>query len=251
MRCTGGLVCAAQQKAAMKHFSSRRAMDIEGLGDRLVEQIVFEGLVTNVADLYSLTKEQLLRLERMGEKSADNLLAALHDSKQTTLPRFIFSLGIREVGEATALSLARHFGSWEAMAVAREDQLLAVEDVGPVVADYLQQFFDSDSSMKVVQSLRDAGVSWPDIETSPVQELPLAGQTWVVSGTLEALARNDAKAHLQTLGAKVAGSVSAKTTCLVAGPGAGSKLVKAQELGVDILDEKALLGMLAAQGVVV
>lgn len=249
LRCMGGLVCAAQQKAAIKHFASRRAMDIEGLGDKLVEQLVDEGLVVNVAGLYSLNREQLLRLDRLGEKSADNLLAALQDSKQTTLPRFIFALGIREVGEATALNLARHFGSWAVLASSSEEQLLQVDDVGPVVADHLLQFFDSASSMQVVELLREAGVNWPDIERLPTQNLPLAGQTWVVTGKLEALGRDDAKAHLQSLGAKVAGSVSPKTTCVVAGPGAGSKLPRAKELGVEVMDEQSLLTLLAAHGV--
>lgn len=247
LRCMGGLVCAAQQKAAIKHFASRRAMDIEGLGDKLVEQLVDEGLLENVAGLYQLSREQLLGLERMGEKSADNLLQALEQSKQTTLPRFIFALGIREVGEATALGLARHFGSWEILARASEEKLLDVSDVGPVVADHLAQFFDSPSSMAVVEQLRAAGVSWPDLEV--VADLPLAGQTWVVTGKLEALGRDDAKAHLQALGAKVAGSVSAKTTMVVAGPGAGSKLARATELGVEVIDEEALVQLLAIHGI--
>ncbi|MEZ5573343.1 MAG: NAD-dependent DNA ligase LigA [Halioglobus sp.] len=248
LRCMGGLVCAAQQKAAIKHFASRRAMDIEGLGDKLVEQLVDAGLVVNVSSLYALSKAQLLQLERMGEKSADNLLAALGKSRQTTLPRFIFALGIREVGEATALNLARHFGSWPALVAASEQQLLEVADVGPVVADHLRQFFDSASSMAVVQSLRDAGVHWPDIETAGSQPLPLAGQTWVVTGKLESLDRDDAKARLQALGAKVAGSVSAKTTCVLAGPGAGSKLSRANELGVEVIDEDAFLALLSQHG---
>jgi DNA ligase (NAD+) len=248
LRCMGGLVCAAQQKAAIKHFASRRALDIEGLGDKLVDQLVDEGLLENVSGLYTLERERLLGLERMGEKSADNLLAALEQSKQTTLPRFIFALGIREVGEATALSLARHFGSWEALSVAREEQLLEVGDVGPVVADHLVQFFDSTSGMAVVAALREAGVNWPDLELAPVEDLPLAGQTWVVTGKLEALGRNDAKGHLQALGAKVAGSVSARTSCVVAGPGAGSKLSRAAELGVEVLDEQAFLQLLEKHG---
>lgn len=248
-RCMGGLVCAAQQKAAIKHFASRRAMDIDGLGDKLVEQLVDEGLVANVAGLYTLDRARLLTLERMGEKSADNLLAALEDSKQTTLPRFIFALGIREVGEATALNLARHFGNWPALAAASETQLLQVADVGPVVADHLRQFFDSDTSMRVVQALQHAGVRWHDIERMPQRDLPLADQIWVVTGKLEALSRDEAKAHLQALGAKVAGSVSAKTTCVVAGPGAGSKLSKATEFGIEVIDEPALLQLLASHGV--
>ncbi len=249
VRCMGGLVCPAQQKAAIRHFASRRAMDIDGLGDKLVEQLVDEGLVRNVAGLYQLQREQLLGLERMGEKSADNLLAALDTSRNTTLPRFIFALGIREVGEATALSLACHFGNWEALAAASEERLLAVSDVGPVVADHLRQFFDSDSSMAVVAQLRAAGVSWPDLEVE--EDLPLSGETWVVTGKLEQLGRDDAKAHLQALGAKVAGSVSARTSSVVAGPGAGSKLDKARELDIPVIDEAAFLAMLAGYGVAV
>ena len=248
VRCMGGLVCGAQLKAAIRHFASRRAMDIDGLGDKLVDQLVDEGLVASVADLYTLQREQLLALARMGEKSADNLLAALNSSKQTTLPRFIFALGIREVGEATALALAMHFGSWETIVSASEAALLAVADVGPVVADHLRQFFDSESSMAVVQALRAAGVTWPDLAAGAAR-LPLRGQTWVVTGKLEALGRDDAKAHLQALGAKVAGSVSARTSCVVAGPGAGSKLSKAEELGIEIIDEAALLAVLAEHGI--
>ena len=249
IRCMGGLVCAAQQKAAIKHFASRRAMDIDGLGDKLVEQMVDEGLLENVAGLYSLSKDQLMALDRMGEKSADNLLAALAASKTTTLPRFIFALGIREVGEATALNLARHFGNWQGLVAASEEQLLEVDDVGPVVADHLRQFFDSDSSMAVAQALQNAGVNWPDIEVKPEIELPLAGQTWVVTGKLELMGRNEAKAALQGLGAKVAGSVSAKTHCVVAGPGAGSKLTKARELEVEVIDEETFVALLTSYGV--
>jgi DNA ligase (NAD+) len=249
LRCMGGLVCAAQQKAAIKHFASRRALDIEGLGDKLVDQLVDEGLLENVTGLYTLERERLLALERMGEKSADNLLAALQQSKQTTLPRFIFALGIREVGEATALSLARHFGSWEALSVAREEQLLEVGDVGPVVADHLVQFFDSQSGMGVVAALREAGLHWANLELTLVADLPLAGQTWVVTGKLEALGRSDAKGHLQALGAKVAGSVSARTNFVLAGPGAGSKLTRAGELGVEVLDEQTFLALLADNGI--
>lgn len=248
-RCMGGLVCAAQQKAAIKHFASRRAMDVDGLGDKLVEQLVDEGLVENVASLFHLEEEQLMGLERMGEKSADNLLAALEKSKSTSLQRFIFALGIREVGEATALNLARHFGSWEKLVAASEAQLLEVDDVGPVVADHLRQFFESENSMAVAAALRSAGVNWPDVEVAAEQEQPLVGQTWVVTGRLEAMGRNDAKAYLQSLGAKVAGSVSARTHCVVAGPGAGSKLAKASELGVEVIDEEAFIALLQSHGV--
>ena len=248
-RCVGGLICAAQQKAAIKHYVSRRAMDIDGLGDKLIEQLVDEGLVENVAGLYTLSRDVLQGLERMGEKSADNILRAVEKSKQTALPRFIFALGIREVGEATARNLALYFGAWEALVSASEDQLLDVDDVGPVVADHLRQFFDSSSSMELVAQLRNAGVSWPDVEKAQSSMQPLRGQTWVVTGKLEQLSRTEAKAHLLAIGAKVAGSVSAKTDCIVAGPGAGSKLAKAQELGVRVIDETALLAMLASHGI--
>lgn len=249
LRCMGGLICAAQQKAAIKHFVSRRAMDIDGVGAKLVDQLVDEGLVKNAASLYSLDSEQLLSLDRMGQKSLDNLFASLQASKQTTLPRFIFALGIREVGEATALSLANHFGSWEKLVNATETQLLQVDDVGPVVADHLLQFFASQTSLAVVHALRDAGVNWPDIEIVDSGELPLAAQTWVVTGKLESLGRSEAKSYLQKLGAKVAGSVSARTSCVVAGPGAGSKLTKATELGVEVIDEAAFIELLQQLGV--
>jgi len=248
LRCLGGLVCPAQQKAAIRHFASRRAMDIDGLGDKLIDQLVERGLVENVAGLYRLDREQLAGLERMGERSADNLLAALERSRETTLPRFIFALGIREVGEATALNLARHFGSWEALAGASEEELLAVEDVGPVVAAHLRQFFESESSLAVVDRLRAAGVHWDNLQKAPADDAPLAGQTWVVTGKLETMGRDEAKAALQALGAKVAGSVSARTDCVVAGPGAGSKLARATELGVEVIDEDAFLRLLARHG---
>lgn len=248
IRCTGGLVCGAQQKAALKHFASRRAMDIEGLGDKLVEQLVDEGLVDNVADLFSIERETLVSLDRMGGKSADNLLAALERSKQVSLARFIFALGIREVGESTARNLALHFGGWSALREASEEALLSVDDVGPVVADHLRQFMDEPSNMAVVDALLQE-VTFSDLQSGAAAEQSLSGQTWVVTGKLEAFSRDEAKAHLQSLGAKVAGSVSAKTTCLVAGPGAGSKLAKAQSLGVEVIDEEALLALLRAEGV--
>ena len=248
-RCMGGLICAAQQKAAIKHFVSRKAMDIDGLGDKLVDQLVEEGLIENVADLYHLQKEELCALPRMGEKSADKVLAAVEQSKSTTLARFLFALGIPEVGEATARSLAQHFSTWEALAAASESEYLEVDDVGPVVADHLVQFFDSAASQAVVSALRAAGVHWPVVEATEARALPLAGETWVVTGKLETLGRNDAKEHLQALGAKVAGSVSAKTTCLVAGPGAGSKLTKAESLGVPVIDEETLLALLRSHEV--
>ncbi|MBT4519521.1 MAG: NAD-dependent DNA ligase LigA [Halieaceae bacterium] len=248
-RCLGGLVCAAQRKAAIRHFASRRAMDIEGLGDKLVDQLVDEGLLESVAGLYTLKRESLLDLERMGSKSVDNLLAALERSKHTTLPRFIFALGIREVGEATALNLANHFGNWEALVAASESELLKVDDIGPIVADHLRQFFDSRTSMDVVTGLREAGLQWPNLAVQSAEGLPLAGQTWVVTGKLESMGRSDAKAHLQALGAKVAGSVSANTSKIVAGPGAGSKLARATQLGIEVIDEAALIALLNREGV--
>jgi DNA ligase (NAD+) len=248
-RCSAGLVCAAQQKEAIKHFASRRAMDIDGLGDKLVEQLSDQGLINSIADLYTLQADQLSSLERMGGKSAANLVAALDQSRATTLPRFIYALGIREVGEATALSLAQYFGSWEALVAASEEQLLAVADVGPVVADHLRQFFDSADSMAVIDALRRGGVQWPDIEVS-ANTAPLSGETWVVTGTLEVMGRDQAKAYLQGLGAKVAGSVSARTSCVVAGPGAGSKLSKALELEVKVIDEESLLALLKTHGAI-
>jgi DNA ligase (NAD+) len=246
VRCTGGLVCAAQQKEAIKHFASRRAMDIDGLGDKLVEQLVDEGLIQSVADLYTLDVEAVAGLERMAQKSASNLVAAIDKSRETSLARFIFALGIREVGEATALNLALHFGDWHKLAGATEESLLEVDDVGPIVADHLRQFFDSQNSMQVVASLIAAKVQWPVIEVADTQHLPLAGQTWVVTGTLETMSRDEAKAALQALGAKVAGSVSKKTLCVVAGPGAGSKLTKAVDLGVEVIDEEALQALLSS-----
>lgn len=251
MRCLGGLVCQAQQKAAIRHFVSRRAMDIDGLGDKLVDQLVDAGLLRDVSDIYQLHQQAdaLLGLERMAEKSLQNLLAAIEKSKHTTLARFLFALGIREVGEATALSLAQHFGSLEAIATADETEYLDVDDVGPVVADHLVQFFDSDASRAVLQRLEDSGVHWDDIERAEPHQQPLVGQTWVVSGKLERLSRDDAKALLRSLGAKVAGSVSKNTSCLVAGPGAGSKLDKATSLNVPVIDEGVLFERLAEWGV--
>ncbi|MFV0477379.1 MAG: NAD-dependent DNA ligase LigA [Parahaliea sp.] len=245
LRCMGGLVCAAQQKAAIRHFASRRAMDIDGLGDKLIDQLVDQQMLGSVAGLYSLDAAQLAALERMGQKSADKLLAALEKSKATTLERFIYALGIREVGESTARNLARHFGRWELLAAASEEALLAVPDVGPVVADHVRQFFDDPAIMEVVTQLRQCGVHWRDIEVMQADELPLAGQVWVVTGTLKAMGRSEAKSRLQDLGAKVAGSVSSKSTCVVAGESAGSKLGKAQALNIPVLDEATFLIQLA------
>jgi DNA ligase (NAD+) len=242
-RCTGGLVCPAQRKESLRHFCSRAAMDIEGLGEKLVEQLVDANLVDTVADVFTLTKEQLMALERMGEKSADNLLAAIEKSRQTTMPRLLFGLGIREVGEATALALSNHFGSLEKLMQADEQGLLEVEDVGPVMAAHIAHFFGNKENHLVIEQLRARGVSWPEHQSAAVSD-KLAGQIIVLTGTLETMTRDDARARLQALGAKVAGSVSKKTNVVIAGPGAGSKLDKAVELGVTVLDEQGLIELL-------
>ncbi len=247
-RCTGGLICAAQQKEAVRHFASRRAMDIEGLGERLVEVLVDEKLIGNVADLYHLKAEQVASLERMGEKSAANLVDAIEHSKQIALPRFLFALGIREVGEATALALANHFGSLQEIMLADEAAFLQVADVGPVVASHLTHFFAEPHNQEVIARLLEAGVSPSESEPQKPETLPLHGQTWVLTGTLEQLTRDEAKAALQQLGAKVAGSVSAKTSMVIAGEAAGSKLDKAQSLGIAIENETFLLKVLTEHG---
>lgn len=244
MRCSGALLCGAQQKEAIKHFASRRAMDIEGLGDKLVEQLVDEKLINCVADLYRLRLDQLSSLERMGEKSAENLLAALENSKQTTLAKFLYALGIREVGQATAVNLANYFGSLAALQKASTEHLMEVPDVGPIVAQHVHDFFAADHGRQLLDELQSLGISWPDIDVNVADQKPLAGTTYVVTGSLDTLTREQAKERLQQLGAKVAGSVSKKTTCVVAGPGAGSKLTKAQQLGIDIIDEAQLLELL-------
>jgi len=246
-RCDGGLICAAQRKEAIKHFVSRKAMNVEGLGDKLVEQLIDLELIKNVADIYSLGRDQLASLERMGEKSADNILTALENSKKTTLAKFIYALGIREVGEATARNFARHFGTLEALAAADELNLQQVTDVGPVVAHFAFEFFQQENNRAAIEQLKAAGINWPD-EVATGTEVPLLGLTYVLTGSLELFSRDDAKAHLLALGAKVAGSVSAKTDYVVAGPGAGSKLQKAEELGIPILTEEDLINLLKQHG---
>ena len=243
-RCTGGLYCPAQRKEAIKHFASRRAMDIEGLGDKLVEQLVERELVHDPADLYRLEQEQLAGLERMGEKSARNLMDALARSKETTLARFLFALGIREVGEATSQVLANHFRSLEALEAATEEELQEVPDIGPIVAAHIAAFFRQPHNREVIGKLLAAGIHWPEVEAPAAEEQPLAGKTFVLTGTLSR-PRSEIKAELQARGAKVAGSVSKKTDYVVAGEAAGSKLTKARELGVTILDEEQLKHMLA------
>ena len=243
-RCSGGLFCPAQRKQAVLHYAQRRAMDVEGLGDKLVEQLVDSGRVQTLPDLYRLKLQDLADMDRMAEKSAQNLLDALQQSRHTTLPRFLFGLGIRHVGEATAKELARHFGQLQAIMDASEDALLQVADIGPIVAHSLHTFFAQTHNREVVQALREAGVTWPEGEALAPTEMPLAGLTVVLTGTLPSMGRDEAKDKLEALGAKVAGSVSKKTSCVVAGAEAGSKLEKAQALGVPVLDETGLLRLL-------
>ena len=245
-RCTGGLFCAAQRKEAILHYAYKRAVEIEGLGDKLVEQLVDANVIRTLPDLYRLGFTALASLERMADKSANNLLEALEKSKQTTLPRFVFGLGIRHVGEATAKALARHFGQLNAIMDATEPQLLEVGDVGPIVAKSIRTFFEQPHNREVVEQLRACGVTWAEGEPAAVAPRPLAGKTFVITGTLPILSRDDAKDRIEAAGGKVAGSVSKKTDYVVAGAEAGSKLVKAQALGVAVIDEAALLALLAS-----
>jgi DNA ligase (NAD+) len=236
-RCTGGLFCPAQRKQALLHFASRRAMDIEGLGDKIVEQLVDNAIVKTPADLYKLGLAGLANLQRMAEKSAANILAAIEKSKHTTLARFIFALGIRNVGEATAKDLSRYFGSLDALMQANEDQLQQVPDVGPVVAASIARFFAEPHNIEVIEQLRAAGVRWPEGEPMAQAVLPLAGKTFVLTGVLPTLTREATKEMIEAQGGKVASSVSKKTDYVVVGADAGSKLEKAQQLGLKILDE--------------
>jgi DNA ligase (NAD+) len=243
-RCSGGLFCPAQRKQAILHYAQRRAVEIEGLGDKLVEQMVDAGLIRHLPDLYRLGLSALLGLERMAEKSASNLLAAIEQSKTTTLARFVYGLGIRHVGEATAKELARHFGQLDDLMSASEDQLMQVSDIGPVVAASLRTFFDQAHNREVVEQLRALGVHWPEMQAASRSGLALSGKTLVITGTLPSLSRDQAKELIESAGGKVAGSVSQKTDYLVAGAEAGSKLLKAQTLGVTVLDEPQLLGLI-------
>lgn len=245
-RCTGGLVCQAQRKEALKHFVSRKAMDVDGLGDKVIEQLVEREMVETPADLFKLRAGELTVLDRMGPKSAQNITQALINAKHTTLARFLYALGIREVGEATAMNLAQHFCTLEAISQASIEQLIEVQDVGVIVASHVHAFFSQEKNQRVVQELRDLGVTWPDIEPQDAAKpQPLAGKTVVLTGSLVQLSRNEAKAALQSLGAKVTGSVSKNTDMLFAGEAAGSKLVKAQELGIEIFSEQDLLDLLS------
>ena len=249
-RCTGGLVCSAQRKQALLHFAQRRALDIEGLGDKLVDQLVERDLVRTPADLFTLDLSTVAGLERMAEKSAQNLLAAIDAARTTTLARFIYSLGIRQVGEATARDLALHFGSLDALLAADETALLEVQDVGPVVAHSILRFLAEPHNRDVIERLRTVGVNWPEgppaARRAPAAGA-LAGKTFVLTGTLPNLTRDEAKERIEAAGGKVAGSVSKKTNFVVAGADAGSKLAKAEELGVTVLDEEGLLALLAQQ----
>ena len=242
-RCIGGLECSAQRKESIRHFASRLALDIEGLGEKLVNQLVDEGLITSPADLYKLTAASLVELERMAPKSANNLLAALERSKRTTLPRFIYALGIQEVGESTANSLAMHFKDIDALRTAEEETLQQVADVGPIVAGKIARFFAQDVNNRVIDELLASGVDWEKMASQTDSQV-LAGQTYVLTGTMSTLTRNEAKARLQALGAKVSGSVSSKTTAVVAGDAAGSKLTKAQSLNIPVMTEADLVELL-------
>lgn len=242
-RCTGGLICPAQRKQAITHFASRRAMDIEGLGEKLVDQLVERNLVHHLDDIYRLNLPMLAGLDRMAEKSAQNVLSAIEKSKTTTLPRFIYALGIRNVGEATAKDLAQHFGSLEALMQASVESLMQVHDVGPVVAEAAFQFFDEPHNREVIAAMRALGVQWADIAKTSTSTA-ITGKTFVLTGTLPTLKRDQAQAMIEAAGGKVSGSVSAKTSYVVAGAEAGSKLEKAQQLNIPILEESALLEML-------
>ena len=251
-KCSAGIICPAQRKESIKHFASRTAMDIDGLGDKLVEQLADAGMIENVADIFALGRdalgtEQLASLERMGNKSAGNLIAAIDKSKQTTLPRFLFALGIREVGAATAQQLAMYYGDMAQIVAADTESLERVPDIGPIVAGHIRTFFENQENLALIKSLQDHGVKWPEIAVDAnAQVLPLQGKTYVLTGTLQQMPRDEAKRRLLALGAKVAGSVSKNTDCVVAGPGAGSKLVKAEALAIKVIDEGEFLALLDA-----
>ncbi|MCW8929153.1 MAG: NAD-dependent DNA ligase LigA [Gammaproteobacteria bacterium] len=240
-RCTGGLYCPAQRKEAIKHFASRKAMDIDGLGDKLVEQMVDAEMIHDISDLFSLSAEQISNMERMGEKSADNLIKSIEASKSTTLPRFIYALGIREVGEATALALANHYQLLSKIQTAKAEDLQNVPDVGPIVAHNIETFFSQEHNDEVIKKLLSSSIHWPEILKKEKDELPLADRVIVLTGSLSEMTRNDAKARLIELGAKVSGSVSKKTDLVIAGDKAGSKLKKAEELDIEVMDEAGML----------
>ncbi|MCL4111082.1 UNVERIFIED_CONTAM: hypothetical protein GTU68_033389, partial [Idotea baltica] len=245
-RCTGGLVCQAQRKEALKHFVSRKALDVDGLGVKVIEQLVDREMVETPADLFKLSAGVITVLDRMGPKSAQNVVSALNKAKDTTLARFLYSLGIREVGEATAMNLAQHFKTLELVQAATHEQLVEVSDIGDIVASHLTSFFSQEKNRAVVEQLLELGVNWPAIEeAADDQELPLEGKVVVLTGSLSQLGRSEAKAALQALGAKVTGSVSKKTDILFAGEAAGSKLTKAQDLGIEIRTEEDLIALIS------
>ena len=243
-RCSGGLYCAAQRKEAIQYFASRKAMNIDGLGEKVVDQLVDADLIHTPADLFTLKTEQLVDLERMGPKKADNLIKALSNAKQTTLAKFLLSLGIREVGEATAKNLAEYFLTLDSLKQATIEDLLKVDDVGEIVAKHVIYFFRQTHNLEVISALIDSGIKWPEITPKALKPQPLANKTYVLTGTLTQMKRNDAKASLQALGAKVSGSVSTKTDYVVAGEAAGSKFTKAQELNIPVIDENELIALL-------
>ena len=244
-RCSGGLFCPAQQVEALIHFVSRRAMDIDGLGERWLMSFFEHGLIKTVADIYDLHNhtDELITFEKLGEKSVKNLISAIDASKQTTLARFIYALGIRGVGETTAQNLAQQFGELDSLMAADIETLLQTPDVGAITAELIYEFFRAPHNIEVITALREAGVHWDKVEQVAAEGLPLDGQTWVITGALDSMARDEAKAKLQALGAKVSGSISAKTTALLAGDKAGSKLTKAEKLGVKVVDEEEFLAM--------
>jgi DNA ligase (NAD+) len=244
-RCTGGLFCPAQRKEALRHFASRRALDIEGLGTSVIDQLVTTGLVKTAADLYVLQVDQLAELERMGEKSATNLHTAIEHSKNTTLPRFLYALGIRDVGEATARALAAHFRNLDPLLAASARDIERVPDVGPVVAASVQRFFAQPHNREVIELLRERGVHWAEMKpVAAAQDSPFSGKSWVLTGTLSSMTREAAQEKILALGGKVSASVSKKTDYVIAGEDAGSKLRKAQDLGVEVLSEEQFLGLL-------
>jgi DNA ligase (NAD+) len=244
-RCTGGLICGAQRKQAIEHFAHKRAVYIDGLGTKLIEQMVDAGIIKSLPDLYRLGLANIVALERMAEKSAQNVLVAIEKSKYTTLPRFLFGLGIRHVGESTAKAFAKHFGNIDAIMEASVEQLQQVSDVGPVVAQSLRAFFDVAYNREVVEQLRACGLTWEEGEGTPIAPQTLAGKTFVLTGTLPTLGRDEAKEMIEAAGGKVTGSVSKKTDYVVAGEEAGTKLDKARELGVTVLDEDELRRILS------
>ncbi|EPJ50943.1 MAG: DNA ligase [Osedax symbiont Rs2] len=248
-RCSGGLTCAAQRKEALVHYVSKKALDIDGLGEKLIDTLVSKEMVAKFDDIYYLSKVNLMRLERMGDKSVDKLLATIERTKKTSLEKFIYALGIREVGEATARNLANEFGFLQRIIDASVERLEQVTDVGPIVAKHIVSFFAQTHNLQVIDSLRSAGVTWPEAEPIAEDELLLAGKVYVLTGTLEQMGRSEAKAHLQEMGAKVAGSVSKKTDCVVAGAAAGSKLKKAEDLGIEVLTEQQFVDFLRTQGI--